>query len=139
MWHRDNVKPGLTVIVALRDVASNGPTEIILRSHCGDAYSKLEADALCIEERILLASIKMGDAILYDSRCLHRGRGYGRNKRDKDEDGVVRQFDDRPVLVLRWDAKQTPAPGTGLIGTTLNMREGEARAFAYTVLSWVGR
>jgi len=33
IWHRDNTAPGLTVLVALCDVRSNGPTELLLKSH----------------------------------------------------------------------------------------------------------
>ena len=147
VWHRDNVSPGLTVLIALRDVDSNGPTEIILRSHRGNEHnflgnvlwpnndSSFAEDGL--EERTLLASIDMGDAIMYDSRCLHRGRGYG--KSDGGNDQVATNFfGDRPVLVIRFDAKATPAPGTGLVGNTLAKWEGNLLAFACTMLTWLG-
>lgn len=147
IWHRDNTQPGLTVIVAIRNVASNGPTELLLRSHRGDTKESIQTmlwpDRTSehgkdysprIHERMLLASIQKGDAILYDARCLHRGRGYAMQQIGNEE---ALQFGHRPVLVIRWDAKKTPAPGTALIGTTLAVWEGKARAFACTVLSWV--
>jgi len=55
---------------------------------------------------VLFGSIGIaGDAIVYDARALHRGRGY--------KSGIS----DRPVLIIRWDAHDTPPPGTGFIGT----------------------
>ena len=147
VWHRDNVSPGLTVLIALRDVVSNGPTEIILRSHRGNEHnfwgnvlrpnynSSFAEDELV--ERILLASIDKGDAIMYDSRCLHRGRGYGESDGGNDQEATD-LFGDRPVLVIRFDAKATPAPGTGLVGNTLAKWEGSLLAFACTMLTWLG-
>jgi len=126
IWHRDNINPGLTILIALRDVGVNGPTELILRSH--DGMDLMVNDM----PRILLASIHACDAVCYDSRVLHRGRGYG-NSSDSD---VV--FGDRPVLVLRWDAIDTPAPGTRLIGTQWNNLEGMFLAFVCAILDWFG-
>jgi len=86
-WHRDNVKPGLTALIALRDVEANGPTELLLRSHCGSmgrTRSILKEYSLHNHDRgdgddddnddapslprILLAAINSGDAIIYDAR-----------------------------------------------------------------------
>ena len=93
IWHRDNNNPGLTVLIALRDVEHNGPTELLLHSHDTSIldliFSTKDNENL---PRIVLASINKGDAVFYDSRVLHRGRGYGNNN----------AYHDRPVLVLRW-------------------------------------
>ena len=70
----------------------------------------------------ILACLNAGDAIVYDARALHWGRGYGRSDND---DGSA-AFGSRPVLVLRWDAHTAPAPGGGLIQTALNHRLGTA-------------
>ena len=129
-WHRDNVNPSLTVIVALTDVGVNGPTELILRSHISN-MDKNSNDEEYIAHNILLGTIGQGDAIVYDSRIIHRGRGYGHSNDD------IKSFQDRPVLVIRWDAKATPAPGTGLVGTQIAKLEGNLLGIAYTVMDWV--
>lgn len=100
IWHRDNIAPGLTLLVALDNVNGNGPTEFLLGSHLG------ENSILHDGNEVLLGCLKAGDAILYDARLIHRGRGY------KNEDNS-----DRPVLILRWDSISTPPPGGGLILT----------------------
>eukprot|EP00979_Chaetoceros_neogracilis_P004652 scaffold798_cov268-Chaetoceros_neogracile.AAC.28 len=133
LWHRDNVRPGLTVIIALRDVGANGPTEMILQSHRRSPVGMLSGmlDDNPGLPRILLASINCGDAICYDSRILHRGRGYGNTSGDNQE------FEHRPVLVIRWDANHSPAPGTGMIGTQLAKWAGTSLALVATLLDWL--
>lgn len=132
IWHRDNTCCGLTAIVALKDVRSNGPTELLTGSHKND-FSLWKALQNALFEgndagrftlgQPLLGVIDAGDAILYDARIFHRGRGYIKsNERD------------RPVLVLRWDAASTPPPGAGLIKTTANTYIG---CFLYAALSLV--
>ncbi len=98
IWHRDNIAPGLTLLIALDDVDGNGPTEILLGSHLTD-YSVFSN----VDETIL-GCLNAGDAILYDARIIHRGRGYSQGL-------------DRPVLILRWDSSSTLPPGAGLIVT----------------------
>jgi hypothetical protein len=68
----------------------------------------------------LLACIDAGDAVLYDARIFHRGRGNNCVSQDSEE-----RERDRPVLVLRWDAARTPPPGAGLILTTANIYWGK--------------
>ena len=138
VWHRDNVRPGLTVIIALRDVGPNGPTEMLLRSHHGspvDVFSNtnMKNDALSLQ-RLLLASINRGDAICYDARRLHRGRGYGNGSSAEKQ-----VFEHRPVLVIRWDAYLSPAPGTGVVGTQLAKWEGASLALVAALLDWFAR
>lgn len=134
IWHRDNKFRGLTAIVALQDIRGNGPTELILGSHhqnfsllpqcwniiqnCLPANFKrcdMNGDD-SFSELPLLGCIDAGDAILYDARIFHRGRG----NTSLEAVGNV----DRPVLVLRWDASNTPPPGAGLIGTSVNRHVG---------------
>lgn len=133
IWHRDNVNPGLTILIALRDVGCNGPTELILQSHGGGKMKLLLKNSNMLP-RILLASIGMGDAICYDSRLLHRGRGY--NKNVTNNDSSIRDRRRRPVLVIRWDAVDTPAPGTRMIGTQMNKIEGKFLALICTLLGY---
>jgi ectoine hydroxylase-related dioxygenase (phytanoyl-CoA dioxygenase family) len=136
IWHRDNIAPGVTMLVALCDVRNKGPTELILKSHLQEqsfwaslqrewndalARSKSGSSEQISSGQPLLACLKAGDAVLYDSRVLHRGRGFtGKSDIEEAEDDC----DDRPVLVLRWDALATPPPGAGLIITTANAYMG---------------
>lgn len=112
IWHRDNVAPGLTLLVALDDIKSNGPTELLLGSH-SNKHNGMSGD-----DEVLLGCLHAGDAILYDARVIHRGRGY-----DNESDA------DRPVLILRWDALSTPPPGAGLFQTNYVNFLGSFRIF----------
>jgi len=125
IWHRDNKFKGLTAIIALEDVTSNGCTELLVGTHiCGTLSSLIRWSLGSISEEsdgkdackanVLLGCLDAGDSILYDARVLHRGRG--NNCTDER---------DRPVLVLRWDASRTPPPGCGLIVTTANVYLGK--------------
>jgi len=172
IWHRDNKFRGLTAIVALRDVRSNGPTELILGSHRPD-FTLWERvwdglfpkegdrrinsdddsdDSFFSHQPLLLGCIDAGDTILYDARILHRGRGNNDNSNNNtnntllndgsnlDDDEGERSSNDRPVLVLRWDAARTPPPGAGLIVTTANIYVGSmmyAALFAMQKISAV--
>ncbi|KAL3760556.1 hypothetical protein ACHAWU_009517 [Discostella pseudostelligera] len=142
IWHRDNTSRGLTAIVALCNIRDNGPTEMLLGSHesnfslwshwwntiqnCfirnGDLDTQKPAPLL-----LLLGCIDAGDALLYDARIFHRGRGYYNNSIHSDkiyDDGENDVIIDRPVLVLRWDAANTPPPGAGIIVTSMNAYVG---------------
>lgn len=129
IWHQDNTAPGLTVLVALADVQQNGPTELLLNSHkSSSSWQELtrhawassttsskndggnDCETSTTTRPVILACLGQGDALLYDSRLLHRGRGF---------DAGVAEVD-RPVLILRWDAAMTPPPGGGLITTSAN-------------------
>jgi len=85
----------LTCLVALTDIVQ-GPTELLTTTH-------KESGIVTGAERVL-ATLKRGDAVLYDSRTIHRGRGYDVGP-------------PRPTIVMRWDRPETPAPGTGFLGT----------------------
>ena len=146
IWHRDNKFKGLTAIIALKDVRANGPTELIPGSHrpeytlrsmywmalkdfmppfmrsiiVDESPSVQYKENQTIQIKPLLACIDAGDAVLYDARIFHRGRANNiTSDTDKSDDE-----NDRPVLVLRWDASRTPPPGAGLIVTTANVYWG---------------
>jgi hypothetical protein len=62
----------------------------------------------------LLGTIKAGDALVYDARTIHRGRGFS-----------LEGGGERPTLVLRWDDPETPAPGQRLVGTMIDRCVGK--------------
>ena len=119
IWHRDNTAPGLTLLIALDDVHSNGPTELLLGSHLDDF--KVSSN----EYKAMLGCLTAGGAILYDARVIHRGRGFNSSSiREK------KVYENRPVLILRWDSLETPPPGAGLIVTNFVDYLGSLRSFA---------
>jgi ectoine hydroxylase-related dioxygenase (phytanoyl-CoA dioxygenase family) len=148
IWHRDNKFRGLTAIVALQDIRGNGPTELILESHqrkfslwpkCWNIiqyYLSVNSgrrymnDDDAFSKSPLLGCIDAGDTILYDARIFHRGRG---NISLEAEVSV-----DRPVLVLRWDARNTPPPGAGLIATSANRYIGSMNYAILFALQKIG-
>ena len=167
IWHRDNTRRGLTAIVSLCNIRDNGPTELILGSHqsnfsvwsewrkviqkylIGNASIKERCDDNDIKfveseqpPLVLLGCIDAGDALLYDARIFHRGRGYENAKSLDGEEGTtngkndVDVLVDRPVLVLRWDAANTPPPGAGIIVTSVNAYVG---SMMYASLSLLGK
>mmetsp|Transcript_21809 Transcript_21809/g.28205 ORF Transcript_21809/g.28205 Transcript_21809/m.28205 type:complete len:241 (-) Transcript_21809:150-872(-) len=185
IWHVDNTSAGLTAIVSLGNVRANGPTELLLESHKqknpfhfarssffdwinhqyilknknsndDDAPQKRNITTTTLSSQPLLACLDAGDAILYDSRLLHRGRGYSNNNQEpsaievnssdgsSDSNGMVgndvknsqEMMDRRPVLALRWDAVETPPPGGGILVTTTNRYIG---AWFYAVLWACGK
>ena len=134
IWHKDNTCCGLTAIIALKDVRSNGPTELLLGTHkqnfslwtvFQDAVLESNDNKQSLVGKPMLGVIDAGDALLYDARIFHRGRGFRKSASDQQ---------DRPVLVLRWDAASTPPPGAGLIKTTANTYIG---CFLYAALSLI--
>jgi hypothetical protein len=148
IWHRDNKFRGLTAIVALQDIRGNGPTELILESHkqqfslwpkCWNIiqnYLLVNFELCCMNDddafskSPLLGCIDAGDTILYDARIFHRGRG--------NTSLVAEACVDRPVLVLRWDARNTPPPGAGLIVTSVNRYVGSMNYAIMFALQKIG-
>lgn len=159
IWHQDNVNPGLTLLIALKDVGGNGPTELLRDAtlngdNCNGVIDNvndatLEGDD---EEGVILACLTAGDAILCDARVLHRGRGFGEvgdeDKKDhttanapaNTTSATIDIHRDRPVLVLRWDALSTPPPGAASIVTNFNGWLGSYRIFVIEVkglIRWI--
>ncbi|KAL7434999.1 hypothetical protein ACHAXH_006829 [Discostella pseudostelligera] len=144
IWHRDNTSRGLTAIVALCNIRDNGPTELILGSHQSNFSlwshwwdtiqnclvrngKECDLDKQKPAPLLLLGCVDAGDALLYDARIFHRGRGHYNNSIHSDKINDDRENDviiDRPVLVLRWDAANTPPPGAGIIVTSMNAYVG---------------
>mmetsp|Transcript_112984 Transcript_112984/g.319587 ORF Transcript_112984/g.319587 Transcript_112984/m.319587 type:complete len:494 (-) Transcript_112984:32-1513(-) len=123
MWHRDNRRPGLTVLLPLTDVDDEvGPTHLLPGSHRlgtggGGGFAAL-VSALGALRRgpgaIAAAPLRAGDALIYDARLLHRGLGnssYGRC---------------RVVVVMRLDFDDSPPPGATIAQTTASRVTGMA-------------
>ncbi|CDJ36535.1 LOW QUALITY PROTEIN: uncharacterized protein EMH_0089590 [Eimeria mitis] len=84
-WHRDNSHRGLTVVLPLVPINSgNGPTELLPGSHLlsgeeGNSWLQwLRSLPAFLKAAVeggstVKAEIEPGDALVYDSRLLHRG------------------------------------------------------------------
>lgn len=151
-FHRDNVAPGLTLIVPLVPVLSGdrGPTELLVRSHTlsagGGGGEETGAQAVLQtlqaarrHKGAAQALCAAGDVLAFDSRVLHRGASVARSHSSSaDQDGLAAAESDdpdgaalwaaagahRPALVFRWDAIATPPPGVGVLGTLLQRCTG---------------
>mmetsp|Transcript_177376 Transcript_177376/g.568770 ORF Transcript_177376/g.568770 Transcript_177376/m.568770 type:complete len:451 (+) Transcript_177376:349-1701(+) len=109
IWHRDNLCPGLTILMPLTDVDDEvGPTQVLPGTHrlvsTGRGRSWTEALAALGRSAgaVAVAPATAGDVVLYDARLLHRGLGnssYGRC---------------RVVIAIRLDYCDTPPPGETL-------------------------
>jgi len=110
-WHLDNTTPGLTLFVPLTSVPEDmGPTILLPGSYHlfqseRSLYRKIQsfASSFFASEGLVVGSMSAGDALLYDSRIIHRG-------------AMNRRYDrTRIALVFRYDVE--PPPGVGALGT----------------------
>lgn len=110
-WHIDNANPGLTLVVPLTPLPEDmGPNLFMPGSHHFFEQERGRSDRLRSCASSLLASngaavatMEAGDALLYDSRVIHRGTA----NRRYDRTGVA--------LVFRYDFERPP--GYGAMGT----------------------
>mmetsp|Transcript_79442 Transcript_79442/g.199645 ORF Transcript_79442/g.199645 Transcript_79442/m.199645 type:complete len:484 (-) Transcript_79442:80-1531(-) len=112
-WHVDNTAPGLTLFVPLTEVPEDlGPTLFLPGTHhllagppgLGSRIGALVASFFA-SEGVVVGSMGAGDALLYDSRIVHRG-------------AANRKYDrTRVALVFRYDFERPP--GVGVLGTQL--------------------
>mmetsp|Transcript_93863 Transcript_93863/g.270426 ORF Transcript_93863/g.270426 Transcript_93863/m.270426 type:complete len:180 (-) Transcript_93863:103-642(-) len=109
IWHADNLKPGLTVLVPFTDVdAEVGPTELLPGTHhFADSGGVAAAAAALLRSGGARTPppLSPGDVLVYDSRLWHRGMGNGSIGRC------------RVVLATRFDVSDTPPPGATLLQT----------------------
>jgi hypothetical protein len=138
IFHVDNTAKSLTILIPLVDITpSNGPTELILGTHAifpsnhtsiwPWSWPLLFSSAAGLS--FAVACCPCGGAIIYDSRTIHRGLGNGSAGVISEPSGVSQSAPmPRPVLILRYDRRETPAPGVRLAGTLLI----RALAFALT-------
>lgn len=120
-WHADNVSPGLTLIVPLTQAPEEvGATLLLPGTHhlLGETHGfsgfvhrlRRFLAAFLASDGVVVGTLNAGDALLYDSRVLHRG-------------AANRLYDrTRVVLVFRYDFERPP--GVGVVGTQ--------------VMSWAG-
>jgi len=112
-WHVDNTAPGLTLFVPITEVPEDlGPTlflpgthHILANSSGGRSRFGALASSFFASEGVVVGSMGAGDALLYDSRIVHRG-------------AANRKYDrTRVALVFRYDFERPP--GVGVLGTQL--------------------
>lgn len=112
-WHMDNAARGLTLFVPLTPLPEElGPNLLLPGSHhlfdeelqLSGRLGKFFSSLLC-SDGIAVAAMDSGDALLYDSRLVHRG-------------AANRRYDRACVaLVFRYDFDRPP--GFGPVGTCL--------------------
>ncbi|CAE7547498.1 unnamed protein product [Symbiodinium natans] len=112
MWHRDNLMPGLTIVLPVSEVTSElGPTELLpgtqhlLRGAggLGSCFRSLGRAGGALAP----APLRPGEALLFDARLLHRGLGN-------------RSYSNcRVVVVMRLDMLDTTPPGATVAQTTV--------------------
>jgi len=115
-FHQDNRRQGLTVLIPLVDVTlNNGPTQLVPGSHnltagVGEQVTSMDCSLMACMMKVqgsLRACLPAGSAIIYDSRTLHRGLAN------------MDPSQSRPVLVFRYDYKDTPPPGHTVTSTNI--------------------
>lgn len=128
--HQDNSRRGLTILVPLVNVPRvRGPTELLPGTHLltsaeappgspvAEAWEnrKIVKDAMKGLCGRVSPELILGDAIVYDSRLLHRGLA--------NED-----IEPRPGLVYQFNIEGCPPPGHGMWSTMVFRLLGRALA-----------
>lgn len=107
IWHADTSKPSLTFIIALSDqTIQSGPTQLITHSHKFNLQSEHYFNNIKNYRKMKLYSpiLTKGQLLIFDSRMLHRGLKNTTNDIN------------RPVLIIRYDLIDCPAPGMNQLG-----------------------
>ncbi|CAE7397866.1 unnamed protein product [Symbiodinium natans] len=119
-WHMDNIAPGLTLVVPLTAVPEDMGATLLLPGshHCVGQEQGVVSKARAFLRSMLSANsrpavtLELGDALLYDSRLLHRT-------------AANRRYDRMAaVLVFRYDYDRPP--GIGLLASQLYSWWGNA-------------
>ena len=109
-YHQDNSKKGLTLLVPLIDVDfQHGPTQLLPGTHCLTDSQPWTARLASLHASLqalgtVQCAARAGDVVAYDARTMHRGMSN-------------RSAIPRPVLVVRFDRRETPPPGHGVLST----------------------
>ena len=103
MWHSDNQARSITIIVPLCDfTAENGATQLLPGTH------ELRSSwPLLLRDGAQVVTPRQGSIVVYDSRTYHRGLGNSTNA-------------SRPALVFRYDRKDSPPPGVGVVASLVH-------------------
>jgi len=112
-WHVDNTAPGLTLLVPLTPVpAELGPTLFLPGSHHlfeerTGRFSRLRnfLASVLASDGVTVGAMGPGDALVYDSRIVHRGAANRKYNRT------------RVALIFRYDFERPP--GIGPVGSQL--------------------
>lgn len=130
MWHRDNLKPGLTILLPVSEVTGElGPTELLPGTHhllrgaagLGSCFQSLAAAGGAVAP----APLSPGEALLFDARLLHRGLGN-------------RSYSNcRVVVVMRLDMLDTTPPGATVFMTTVFRLTGKLLGMLTYVYSFL--
>lgn len=121
-WHTDNAFKGITLVVPITPMPEEmGPISFFPGSHhlfdSGLSYgARLQgcASSLLRSNGVAVAAMDAGDALLYDSRTIHRGE----LNRRYDRTGIT--------LIFRYDFDRPP--GYGAMGTVVTSWAGSALA-----------
>jgi hypothetical protein len=110
-YHQDNSSQGLTLLIPLVNVSfEQGPTQLLPGTH------NLYEDNLPLTARMaalhsnlqhfgtVQCAARAGDVVAYDARTMHRGMSNHSPA-------------PRPVMVVRFDRRETPPPGHGVLST----------------------
>jgi len=133
-FHQDNRRRGLTVVVPLvAATRAMGPTQVLTCTHAlTGATGALPPAAWLPALRAAVAGIEaaqptfdLGSALFFDARCLHRGLANS-------------SAEPRPVLVFRYDARESPPPGHSVASTAAFRLLGNALHVAWRAKRAVG-
>eukprot|EP00045_Choanoeca_perplexa_P000020 m.12733 g.12733 ORF g.12733 m.12733 type:complete len:300 (-) comp10016_c0_seq1:8-907(-) len=109
-YHQDNSKQGLTLLIPMVDVAwQQGPTQLLPSSHILSTAMPWTTKLTRLHTSLInlgtvQCTARAGDVVAYDARTMHRGMS---NRSDHP----------RPVLVVRFDRKESLPPGHGVMST----------------------
>lgn len=118
IFHVDNAAKGVTIAIAIDPICSaRGVTQLVGSSHAlfSTEVPIAERARAALRTRLVSPELSRGAAVLFDSRLLHRGMGNTSGE-------------DRPLLILRFDAPETPPPQVGRLGTIALAALGRAAA-----------
>lgn len=118
IFHVDNAAKGITIAIAIDPICSaRGTTQLVGGSHalfCADMHVAARMRS-ALRARLISPELSRGAAVVFDSRLLHRGMGNTSSET-------------RPLLILRFDAPETPPPQVGRLGTLALAALGRAAA-----------
>ena len=154
-FHQDNRRRGLTVMVPLVTATPDmGPTQVLTCTHALTGATEALPPAawlpaLCAAVAGVAAAqprdFDLGTALFLDARCLHRGLANSSaearcdtHTRRHARGPQLRVDTRRPVLVFRYDARESPPPGHSVVSTAAFRLLGRALHAAWHAKRAVG-